>query len=204
MTSEGSSLEARTSRRVSSSMPSKVCLSPMTNPGRTGSHRREIVRLGTDGSASSHPILESDENALIVWRLWWTRIPSMWTVDDKMQAFNALPYGDKWRVCRRLTRGVAPNDPRMAAAAVELAESYGHRSRATVEFMRWAPVFIIACAGCLVISAADRGNQAMLIFNVLLILGWGTHFMFNPATRPKNVARSLEASRVVASRSVKA
>lgn len=41
---------------------------------------------------------------------------------DDMQAFQALSYGDKWRITRFLAKGEAPPHSQMAAAAVELAE----------------------------------------------------------------------------------
>jgi hypothetical protein len=46
-----------------------------------------------------------------------------------MRTYKALPYGAKWRVTRLVAKGEAPHDPRMAAAAVELAESYQRKGR---------------------------------------------------------------------------
>jgi hypothetical protein len=105
----------------------------------------------------------------------------MWPWGEQAEAFKALSYGDKWRVTRCLTRGEAPRDPRMAPAAVELAESYQRLSPFYLALLRWAPVLIIVGAGSIALAAAVEGDQVK-------------------ATRPKNVARSLEASkRVVAS-----
>lgn len=119
----------------------------------------------------------------------------MWPWDDEMQRFKALSHGDKLRVSRCVTRGEAPNDPRMAVAAVELAESYKRQGQAITVLMRWYPAFMIICWGYLSIS---RGDQLGLIFFVLAALGSIAHLLFNPGTRPKNMARSLEASRQVA------
>jgi hypothetical protein len=88
----------------------------------------------------------------------------------------------------------------LAVAAVELAEGYQRQGRAIAVVMRWHPVLAIVCFGYLSISAASRGEQWMLIFVPLLVLGSFAHLIFNPGTRPKNMARGLEASRrVVAS-----
>jgi hypothetical protein len=56
----------------------------------------------------------------------------MWDPDDEMQVFKALSYWDKVRIGRCLARGEAPDDPRKAAAAVELAESYQRKSRSVL------------------------------------------------------------------------
>jgi hypothetical protein len=114
-----------------------------------------------------------------------------------MQTFNALSYGDKWRVSRCLARGEAPRDPRMAVAAVELAEDYQRQSRAFRGLARWLPVILVVVATCITVSSAIEGDHLTLILNVLLALGGVGQLLFNPAARPKNTARSLEASRRV-------
>jgi hypothetical protein len=115
-----------------------------------------------------------------------------------MQIFNTLSYGDKVRVTRCLARGMAPDDPRLAAAAVELAESYRDQSRAQAAFMRWAPVFTAVILSALTIPAAIGGDLPMAIAFFLVALCSIAYIAFDPAARPKNVARSLEASRHVA------
>lgn len=118
-----------------------------------------------------------------------------------MKAFQALSNYDKLRASRYLTRGEAPSDPRMAAAAIELAESYQRRSRTYMALMRWSPVIVVVCTGYVAIPAAVEGSQAMSILFALVVLLCAGIFMFDPATRPKSIVRSLEASRrVVASR----
>ncbi|HEU5064057.1 MAG TPA: hypothetical protein VFT79_13040 [Solirubrobacterales bacterium] len=115
-----------------------------------------------------------------------------------MQAFQALSYRDKLRV-RYLRRGEAPADPRMAAAAVELAEGYQRQGRAMAAWMRWSPAFLATCYGMFTILAAVDGGQPSWIFFAFVALGWAWISMSTPASRPKSMARSLEASRRVAS-----
>jgi len=124
----------------------------------------------------------------------------MWTVDEEMQTFNALPYLDKWRVSRCLVRGEAPRDPRKAAAAVELAESLRRQRRLNGRLLIWLPVALAVGGGCLAILDAVEGNLLGVITAGLVVLTSLMQIMFNPITRPKNMARALEASRrVVAS-----
>jgi C4-dicarboxylate transporter len=119
----------------------------------------------------------------------------MWPWDDQMQTFKALSYGDKLRVSRCLVRGVAPNDPRMAAAAIELAESYERQTPAYTALMRWFPLIVVVGNGYLALPDVMDGDQAMAIFYALVVLLSVEYLMFSPAMRPKNRARSLEASR---------
>lgn len=121
----------------------------------------------------------------------------MWLLDDKMQAFRALSYGDKWRVSRSVARGEAPADFRMAPAAIELAESY-QRHRGETALMRWFPFFMIAAAGFFAVSYAIDGDKLGLIVNAVIVLANVAQLFFNPASRPRNLTRSLEASRRIA------
>lgn len=117
-----------------------------------------------------------------------------------MQTFQALSSLDKFRVSRFLTRGEAPDDPRMAVAAVELAESFQRQSWIYAALMRWSPVLSFVVLTYLTTPAAVGGDGGMAILYALLVLVGIGNLMFNPAIRPKNVGRSLEASRrVVAS-----
>jgi hypothetical protein len=122
----------------------------------------------------------------------------MWLLSKKTQIFNALSYGDKVRVTRCLVQGKAPDDPRLATAAVELAESYRHQSRVHAAFMRWSPVLTAVVLSALTIPAAIAGDLPMAIAFFLVALCSIAYIVFDPAARPKNVARSLEASRQVA------
>jgi hypothetical protein len=122
----------------------------------------------------------------------------MWAADDEMQTFNALSYWDKVRVGRCLARGEAPDDPHRAAAA-ELAESYQRQSRTLMAVMRWLPAAIVIAGGVgLVLNALAEDYLGSILYVLFALIGV-THFMINPATRPKNRVRSLEASRLVAS-----
>lgn len=120
-------------------------------------------------------------------------------VGAEMPAFQALPDGDKWRVSRLLVRGKVPSDPRMAAAAVELAESYHCRGRACKAFSRWVPVVTAVWIFTRTIPGAIEGGVGDAILVAVVILGAAGHLVLNPAMRPRNVARSLEASRRVVS-----
>lgn len=123
----------------------------------------------------------------------------MWDSDDEMQVFQGLSYWDKVRVGRCLAKGEAPDDPRRAAAAVELAESYQRQNRTLTGVMRWLPAVIIIVGGVgVVLDALDEDYLGSILYVLLALIGI-THFMINPATRPKNRIRSLEKSRLVAS-----
>jgi hypothetical protein len=116
---------------------------------------------------------------------------------DDMRTFKALSYGEKWRVTRLVAKGDAPHDPRLAAAAVELAENCqrkGTVKRRCIEGL--AIVLIIAGVALAVLAAADGDALAMSAM-ALLVLSNVAQFAVNPMTRPQNVARSLEASRRV-------
>lgn len=111
-----------------------------------------------------------------------------------MQAFNALSSEDRWRVRRAVFRGEAPRDPRMAPAAVELAQSYQQHGRRE----RWLYWFyavggIVAIIGA--IFCAIDGNLLMVAVFALLTSISVSNLALNPVTRPKRVARSLAASR---------
>ena len=110
--------------------------------------------------------------------------------------FRALSYGDKWRVTRLVAKGEAPQDPRMAAAAVELAESCQSRGREVALHRGLAIVLILVGLALAILAAAD-GDALVMSAMGLIVLSNVAQFAFNPMTRPKNVARSLEASRRV-------
>jgi hypothetical protein len=116
---------------------------------------------------------------------------------DEMQMFRALSYREKWRVTRLVAKGKAPQDPEMAAAAVELAESYQRREGGTSTLFRWMAILFVLTAGVLGVLAAVDGDALLIIAMALIVLTNIAHLAFNPAARPQNVARSLEASRQV-------
>ncbi|MDX6624397.1 MAG: hypothetical protein QOE75_2329 [Solirubrobacterales bacterium] len=112
-----------------------------------------------------------------------------------MQAFRALSYRDMWRVSLCLRRGEAPEDPRLAPAAVDLAEGYRRRGRTKRVLWSWYLLFTIVLFGYLSISAVTGGDQWKLILYALVVPVPIVGFVLDPGRRPKNVARSLEASR---------
>jgi hypothetical protein len=111
--------------------------------------------------------------------------------------FQALPYGDRWRITRFLAKGEAPRDPRMAPVAVELAESIQSRGRAYASLIRWLPIVVVVVCGAAAIFFAVDGDTWSAILNALIVLVNIAQLALNPMARPKSVARSLEASRRV-------
>lgn len=126
------------------------------------------------------------------------RISDVWFLNLEGEELRALSYGDRFRLSRHLARGEAPFDPRMAAAAVEIAENYQSKSRSHVALIGWAPLLLIIFNAFLFTAAASDGDQLGLALYGLIILVSGVNLMLNPLTRPKNMARSVEAARRVA------
>jgi hypothetical protein len=114
-----------------------------------------------------------------------------------MRTYQALSYGEKWRVTRLVAKGEAPHDPRMAAAAVELAESYQRKGRGEPTLHRFLAIALILVGVTLAILAAVAGEALVMSAMALIALTNVGQLAFNPMLRPKNVARSLEASRRV-------
>jgi hypothetical protein len=85
----------------------------------------------------------------------------------------------------------------MAAAAVELAESYQRRGQVATTLARWLPIAVVIGAGAAGVLNAANGEASLAIVMALVVLVNVGHLTLNPMTRPKNVARSLEASRRV-------
>jgi hypothetical protein len=112
-----------------------------------------------------------------------------------MRTFKTLSFRDKLRVARYLVRGEAPVDQKLAVAAIELAESYRRQGRVYATVTRWMPWVMLVVFGGIAIPAAFQGDVGMTIAYMLLILVCVGDLIFNPVLRPKNVARSLEASR---------
>jgi predicted nucleic acid-binding Zn ribbon protein len=114
-----------------------------------------------------------------------------------MRMYQALSYGDKWRVTRQVAKGEAPHDPRMAAAAVELAERYQRKGRNESMLYRFLAIALILVGVALAILAAVDGDALLMSAMALIALTNAGQLVFNPMLRQKNVARSLEASRRV-------
>ncbi len=109
--------------------------------------------------------------------------------------FQSLSSLDQLRVLRSLTRGAAPSDPRLAAAAVEWAESYQRRKSISRLYLGWLPIVAIVGFGFAAIPAFVEWEPVIVGGYALILLGGIGQLFLNPFTRPKNVTRSLEASR---------
>lgn len=112
-----------------------------------------------------------------------------------MRTYQALSYSEKWRVARLVSKGEAPHDLRMAAAAVELAERYQRKGRNESTLHRFLAIVLILVGVTLAILAAVDGDTLTMSAMALIALTNVGQLVFNPMLRPKKVARSLEASR---------
>jgi hypothetical protein len=114
--------------------------------------------------------------------------------------FRELSSFDQFRVCRFLTRGETPDDPELAAITLNAGRRYQTRSRVLAVLLGWWPMVL---AFFLIVWALPRaldGQVEMVILFLFIVLGVVGNIMLNPWTRPKNVAKSMEASRRVAAR----
>lgn len=114
--------------------------------------------------------------------------------------FRELSSFDQFRVCRFLTRGEAPDDPELAAITLDVAERYQTESRALAALFRWCPMVLALFLVVFVLPGALDGQVEMVIFFLLVALGVVGNLLLNPWPRPKNVARSMEASRRIVGR----
>src|ERR1044072_861728 len=122
-------------------------------------------------------------------------LSSMWPVEENMQEVQALSVRETLRICWSLSRGNAANDPGMALAAVELAESYERQSRFYVWVMRWMPLFMVVVLGYVTASHLADGDQTLLLpYALIVAIAFGT-LPFNPLAWPKNMAKARDASR---------
>ena len=106
-------------------------------------------------------------------------------------------YVDKWRLRGIVLRGEAPGDPRLAADAVDLAKRYQRQIKRNLGVTRWFPGALGIAFGLLAFLHGLQGDVVSAVLYTLIALGNFAHYAFNPATRPKNVARSLAASEAV-------
>lgn len=104
---------------------------------------------------------------------------------------------DEFRVCWYLTRGEAPDDPALAAIMLHAGRRYQIKSRALTALLGWSPVIAGLSLTASALPGAFNGEIEMVALLLLIILGNVANGMLNPWTRPKNVARSIEASRRV-------
>ncbi len=85
----------------------------------------------------------------------------------------------------------------MAAAAVALAESYQRKGRSETTLHRFLAIVLILVSLALSVLAAAEGDALLMSAMALIALTNVGQLAFNPMLRPKDVARSLEASRRV-------
>lgn len=109
--------------------------------------------------------------------------------------FRELSTVDQFRVCRFLTRGEAPDDPKLAAITLDAAGRYQTKSRALAALLGWWPMVLALFIFTFALPGALNGEVEMVILCLLVVLGGVGNIMANPWTRPKNVAKSMEASR---------
>lgn len=102
---------------------------------------------------------------------------------------------EQFRVNRLLTRGEAPDDPELAAITLEAGRRYQTKSRALAALLGWFPVVLAFFLIVFTLPGALDGEVGMAILFLCVVLGVVGVIMLNPWTRPKNVARSMEASR---------
>lgn len=109
---------------------------------------------------------------------------------------------DQFRICWYLARGEAPDDPELAAFTLDVGRDYQTKSRVLAVVLGWMPVFFCLSLLGSTLPGALSGQVEMMFLVLLIVLGGAANFVLNPWTRPKNVAKSIEASRqVVAARS---
>jgi hypothetical protein len=109
--------------------------------------------------------------------------------------FRELSVVDQFRVCRFLTRGEPPDDPKLAAIMLDAAGRYQTESRALAALLGWWPMVLALFIIGFALPGALDGEVEMVILFLFVVLGVVGNILANPWTRPKNVARSMEASR---------
>lgn len=113
--------------------------------------------------------------------------------------FRELSSFDQFRVFRFLTRGDAPDDPELAAITLDAAGRYQTQSHVLAALFRWWPMVLALLLIVPTLPGALDGQVMMVIFFLFIVLGVVGNIMLNPWTRPKSVAKSMEASkRIVA------
>lgn len=113
--------------------------------------------------------------------------------------FDQLSSYEQFRVFRFLTKGETANDPGLAAITLEAAEHFRSQSRAKAGIFRWAPIVMAVILVVAVLPDVIKGQVGMVFFLLFIALCAVANLMLNPWIRPKNVAKSAEASRQVIS-----
>ena len=87
-----------------------------------------------------------------------------------MRTYQALSYGEKWRVTRLVAKGEAPDVQKMAAAAVELAERCQRKGRNEATLFRFLAIALILVGVTLAIVAAADGDALVTSAMALIAL----------------------------------
>jgi hypothetical protein len=111
--------------------------------------------------------------------------------------FQGLSSLEQLRVSRFLTKGQSPNDPELAAVTLEVGEHYQAQGAVRAKVMRWSPIVFSLFFAFFTLPGALDGEVWKVTLFVLIVVGFIGNLMLNPSTRPKNVAKSMEASRRV-------
>lgn len=114
------------------------------------------------------------------------------TVPAKFRELSSL---DQFRVNRFLTRGEAPDDPELAAITLEVGGRYQTKSRVLAGLLGWFPMVLAFFLIVFALPGTLDGEVEMVILFLFVVLGVVGVIMLNPWTRPKNVVKSMEASR---------
>jgi hypothetical protein len=114
--------------------------------------------------------------------------------------FQQLSTHEQFRVYRLLAKGETVSDPELAAITLETAGHFRSQNRVKARVFRWAPMVLALCLAIGALPGAVEGQVGGVLFLLFILLSVVANLMLNPWTRPKNVVKSMEASRrVVAS-----
>lgn len=108
---------------------------------------------------------------------------------------QALSSSEQLRVHRFLTQGKSPDDPEFAALTLDVGERYQAQRPIRAAVMRWGPMAFSLFFAAFALLGILNGEIGYAILFALIVLGFIGNLMLNPASRPKNVARSVDASR---------
>lgn len=111
--------------------------------------------------------------------------------------FQQLPSHEQFRVFRLLAKGETASDPELAAVTLETTDHFRSQNRVKAGVFRWAPIVLALLLAVSSLSDAIEGQVGMVFFLLFIAICAVANLMLNPWTRPKNVARSAEASRRV-------
>lgn len=111
--------------------------------------------------------------------------------------FQQLSSYERFRVFRLLAKGETANDPELAGVMLETADHFRSQSRVKAGVFRWTPIVLALLLAVGVLPAVVDGQVGMAFFLLFIAICTVANVMLNPWTRPRNVARSAEASRRV-------